>query len=67
MFILKFLMARFWEPSTWGGLALMNQAFGWYPLTPEQMTAIGTFGMALVAAPDGSIDKLKTRLSQMGK
>jgi len=65
--VLKFLLARTQEPSTWGGLALMNQAFGWYPMTAEQMYALGTFGMALMAAPDDSIDKLKARLSQMRK
>lgn len=64
MFILNFLWNRFREPSTWAGAMLVAQAFG-LQLTPEQMQAIGVFGMALMAAPDSSIDKLKARYAQI--
>jgi hypothetical protein len=66
MFILQFLFNRFKEPSTWAGAFLVAQAYG-ISFTPEQVTALGAFGMAIMGAPDDSIEKLKSRYTKAKK
>jgi hypothetical protein len=58
--ILEFLKNRLKEYSTWLGILMVAGSFG-LKLTPEQQQAIIYFGMALAAAPDGSLAKALAR------
>jgi hypothetical protein len=55
--ILEFLKNRLTEYSTWAGMLMVAVSFG-LKLTPEQQQAIIYLGMALAAAPDGSLAKV---------
>lgn len=59
----EFLIRRFKEPSTWGGLMLVGSAFG-MDLTEQQQFALSFLGMALAGAPDDSFDKIARRFKR---
>ena len=55
--LLEFLKNRLKEYSTWMGILMVAVSFG-LKLTPDQQQAIIYLGMALAAAPDGSLGKI---------